>query len=57
MAEKRGIVQTLRTDYPVRQICDVLGFNRSSLYYARKKDPCEALLQQEIEMLAALYPR
>ena len=56
-AEKRGIVQTLRTDYSVRQICDTLGFNRSSLYYQPKKDPCEAVLQQEIEKLSACYPR
>ena len=47
----------MRTDYSVRQICDALGFNRSSLYYEPKKDPCEVLLQQEIEMLAARYPR
>ena len=55
--EKRGIVETLRTDYSVRQICDALGFNRSSLYYEPKKDPCEEVLLQEIEMLAARYPR
>ena len=47
----------MRTDYSIRQICDTLGFNRSSLYYEPKKDPCEALLQQEIEMLSARYPR
>ena len=47
----------MQTDYSMRQICDTLGFNRSSLYYEPKKDPCEALLQQEIEMLSARYPR
>ena len=57
LTEKRRIVQTLRTDYSIRQICDTTGFNRSSLYYEPKKDPCEALLQQEIEMLSARYPR
>ena len=41
----------------MRQICDALGFNRSSLYYEPKKDPCEEVLLQEIEMLAARYPR
>ena len=41
----------------MRQICDALGFNRSSLYYEPKKDPCEVLLKQEIEMLAARNPR
>ncbi len=56
-AEKRGFVETLRTDYSVRQICDTLGFNRSSLYYQPKKDPCEEVLRQEIEKLAACYPR
>jgi transposase InsO family protein len=56
-AEKRGVVETLRTDYSVRQICDTLGFNRSSLYYEPKKDPCEAVLQKEIEKLSARYPR
>ena len=56
-AEKRGIVEVLRTDYSVRQICDTLGFNRSSLYYQPKKDPCEATLRQEIEKLSARYPR
>ena len=42
LSEKRRIVETLRTDYSVRQICGTLGFNRSSLYYEPKKDPCEA---------------
>ncbi len=56
-AEKRGVVETLRTDYAVRQICDTLGFNRSSLYYQPKKDPYEAVLRQEIEKLSACYPR
>ena len=41
----------------MRQICGTLGFNRSSLYYETKEDPCEAQLQQEIEMLSARYPR
>ena len=57
LTEKRRIVETLRTDYSMRQICDALGFNRSSLYYEPKMDPCEALLKQEIEMLAARSPR
>ena len=56
-AEKRGIVATLRSDYSVRQICDTLGFNRSRLYYQPKKDLCDAVLRQEIEKLAACYPR
>ena len=56
-AEKRGVAETLRTDYSVRQICDTLGFNRSSLYYEPIKDPCEAVFQKEIEKLSARYPR
>lgn len=55
--KKREIVDTMRTDYSVRQICETLGFNRSNLYYQPKKDTYEALLQQEIEKLAARYPR
>ena len=47
----------MRTDYSVWQICDTLGFNRSSLYYQPKKDPCKAELRQEIEKLSACYPR
>ena len=57
LTEKRSIVETLRTDYSVRQICDALGFNRSSLYYEPKEDPCEEVLLQEIEMLSTRYPR
>ncbi|MDE0084754.1 MAG: hypothetical protein OXU23_03515 [Candidatus Poribacteria bacterium] len=45
----------MRTDYSVRQVCETLGFNRSNPYYQPKKDPCEVLLQQEIEELSARY--
>ena len=57
LVEKQDIVETLRTDYPVRQICGTLGFKRGSLSYQSKKDPCEAVLLQEIEKLSACYPR
>ena len=40
----------------MRQICEVLGFTRSNLYYHPKQDPSEALLRDEIETLAARYP-
>ena len=43
-------------DYSVRQICETLGFTRSNLYYKPKKDPCEDVLRDEIEKLAAAYP-
>ena len=56
-AEKREIVEALCTDYSVREICDTLGFNRSSLYYQPKKDSCEEVLQTEIEKLCMLYPK
>ena len=51
------MVETLRTDYPVRQICDTLGFHRSGLYYEPKSDPSDDVLRSEIETLSARYPR
>ena len=53
---QRYIVETLRTDFSVRQICEVLGINKSTLYYQAKNDPSEDILQEEIERLAARYP-
>ena len=50
------MVEALRTDYSVRQICEVLGFTRSNLYYHPKQDPSEAVLRDEIETLALRYP-
>lgn len=50
------MVEALRTEYSVRQICEVLGFTRSHLYYHRKQDPSEAVLREEIETLALRYP-
>ena len=55
-SEQRRLVETLRTDYSVRQICETLGFNKSPLYYQPKIDPCEEVLRTEIEELAARYP-
>ena len=43
-------------DYSVREICEVLGFTRSTLYYHPKIDPCEEGLRTKIEKLAAAYP-
>ena len=40
----------------MRQICETLGFNKSTLYYQPKKDPSEEVLRTEIEQLAARYP-
>ena len=50
------MVEALRTDYSVRQICEVLGFTRSNLYYQPKQDASEAVLRDEIEKLALRYP-
>ena len=55
-SQKRQLVEALHTGYSVRQICDTLGFNRSSLYYQPKVDPFEQGLRDEIEKLAARYP-
>ena len=43
-------------DYSVREICEVLGFTRSNLYYHPKQDPSEDILCDEIEALALRYP-
>ena len=56
LTEQREIVEALRTDYSVRQICEVLGFTRSTLYYHPKQDPSEAVLRDEIETLTLRYP-
>ena len=41
----------------MRDICGILGVNRSSFYYQPREDPSEAVLRAEIEKLAAAYPR
>ena len=41
----------------MRDICGILGVNRSSFYYQPKADPSEAVLRTEIEKLAGRYPR
>ena len=55
-SEQRHIVETLRTEYSVRQISETLGFTRSNLYYHPKQDPSEEVLRDEIETLALRYP-
>lgn len=50
------MVEALRTDYSMRQICEVLGFHRSNLYYAPKSDPSEEVLRAEIETWILRYP-
>ena len=41
----------------MRDICGILGVNRSSFYYQPKEDPSEDVLRAEIEKLAGQYPR
>ena len=41
----------------MRDICGILGVNRSSFYYQPGADPSEAVLLAEIEKLAGAYPR
>ena len=41
----------------MRDICGILGINRSSFYYQPREDPSEAVLRAEIEQLAGQYPR
>ena len=42
----------------MRDICQILGVNRSSFYYQPKEDPSEvSILRAEIEKLAGAYPR
>ena len=41
----------------MRDICEVLGVNRSSFYYQPRADPSEAVLCAEIQKLAGAYPR
>ena len=41
----------------MREICQTLGFNRSSFYYHRQGDPSAELLRSEIQTLAGRYPR
>ena len=40
----------------MRQICQALGFNKSTFYYQPKLDPSEDVLRAEIQRLAAQYP-
>ena len=41
----------------MRDICGILGVNRSSFYYQPREDPSEEVLRAEIEKLAGAYPR
>ncbi|MDE0688969.1 MAG: hypothetical protein OXI61_12435 [Candidatus Poribacteria bacterium] len=45
----RHIVEKLRPDYSMQEICEVLGCNKSTFYYQPKSDPSEDLLRVEIQ--------
>ena len=57
LSEKRCFISSLQQEHSVREICEILGVNRSSFYYHPQEDPSEALLRSEIEKLAGQYPR
>ncbi len=57
LSEKRNLISALHKEYSVREICETLGFNRSSFYYHPQEAPSEDLLRSEIEKLAGRYPR
>ena len=48
LSEKRSLISALQQEYCVREICETLGFNRSSFYYGEhtkyqipQEDPSE----------------
>ena len=57
LSEKRCLLSALHKEYSVREICETLGFNRSSFYYHPQEDPSEDLIRSKIEKLAGAYPR
>ena len=56
-SKKRELVETLRTDYSVREISETLGFNRSLFYYQPKGETSDEALRDEIQGLASRYPK
>ena len=55
-SQQRCLVEMLRKEYSMRQICQTLGFNKSTFYYQPKSDASEEVLRAEIQRLAAAYP-
>ena len=51
LSEKRSLISALQQEYSVREICETLGFNRSSFYYHPQEDPSEDALRSEIRRL------
>ncbi|RKU39203.1 IS3 family transposase [Candidatus Poribacteria bacterium] len=55
-SQQRRLVEMLRKEYSMRQIYQVLGFNKSTYYYQPRIDSSEDVLRAEIQRLAAAYP-
>ena len=55
-AKQRQIVEALRTEHSVRDICGVLGIPGAPSLINRNSTPYEAGLRTRIEQLAAAYP-
>jgi putative transposase len=47
---------TLRTEYPVTWLCEMLNYPRSQVYYAPAVTPDDADLKRLIQELAGQYP-
>ncbi len=47
----------LSSVYSMRSICEILGINRSTVYYQRQMDEYELRLRDKVERIAAKYPR
>lgn len=46
----------LKSDYPIRQICQVLNYPRSQVYYQGRDHPQDCQLKDKIMSLAGQYP-
>ena len=55
-SQQRHVVETLCKEYSMRQICQVLGFNKSTFYYQPRIDASQEVLRSEIQRLAAAHP-
>ena len=55
-SEQRHILETLRTEFSVRQICETLDFNKSTLYYQLRKGHGSPAEEKE-QIAAAIFRR
>ena len=51
-SQQHCLIETLRKEYSMRQICQTLGFNKSTFYYQPRIDASEDALRAEIQRLA-----